>query len=459
MTHAFTDDALGRDDAVGLALRVRRREVSAAELASAALSRIEKMAELDALVGPPLTTPVVGDQAGPFAGVPTLIKDNSDVRGLPTGQGSEIIRARPADRHGPVAREMLSLGFGVMAKTTLPEFGLSASTEFPTRPPTRNPWNTEYSTGASSGGSAALVAAGAVPLAHGNDGGGSIRIPAACTGLVGLKPSRGRFVLPALEKLLPVAIVSEGVLTRSVRDTAAFWAAADHASARRLRPIGTVTGPSARRLRVGVIRQSPAGGPTDVETLAALDDAAALLERLGHTVDEMTTVPIDPRFPEDFVEYWSFLAYVLQKTTPRLEGRTERDFDTLTVGLADRFRRTRYRLPSVVRRLRRAGADYASMFASVDLVLSPVLGHTTPRLGHLSPHVPFDEYLERLTSYAAFTPLHNVAGAPAMSLPLGRSSAGLPVGVMFSGVQGDERTLLEVAFEIEGAAPWRSLAD
>ncbi|KIQ16241.1 amidase [Rhodococcus sp. MEB064] len=453
--HAFGDDALGMHDAVGLARALRLGEVSRDEVTAAALSRIEKVSELDALVGPVLASPMHGDASGPFAGVPTVIKDNSDVRGLTTGQGSEIIRARPAAKHGPVAREMQSMGFGILAKTTLPEFGLSASTEFPTRSPTRNPWNTDYSTGASSGGSAALVAAGAVPLAHGNDGGGSIRIPAACAGLVGLKPSRGRFVLPALEKLLPVAIVSEGVLTRSVRDTAAFWAHADRSSSRSLRPIGTVTGPSARRLRIGVVRQSPAGGSTDADTLAAVDGAVALLERLGHGVDAIDVVPIDQRFPEDFVEYWSFLAYVLQKSTPRIDGRTQRDFDSLTVGLAGRFRATR--LPGVVRRLRAAAADYASMFERVDVVMSPVLGHATPELGFLSPHVPFDEYLARLTSYAAFTPLHNVTGSPAISLPLAQSSVGTPLGVMFSGPRGDERTLLQLAFELEDAAPWRSI--
>lgn len=457
--HAFGDDALGTHDAVGLARAVRRREVSADEVIAAAHSRLAKMAMLDAVVGPVSPTPVAGSVSGPFAGVPTLIKDNSDLRGFPTGQGSEIIRARPAGRHGPVAREMVAMGLTVMAKTTLPEFGLSASTEFPTRPPTRNPWNTDYSAGASSGGSAALVAAGAVPIAHGNDGGGSIRIPAACNGLVGLKPSRGRWVLPALEKLLPVGIVSEGVLTRSVRDTAAFWAYADHDGPKSLRPIGTVTGPSARRVRVGVVRQSPAGGPTDRQTVAAVDRAANLLVRMGHEVRDIESIPLDAGFPEDFVEYWAFLAFVLQKSTPRTDGAGERDFDSLTVGLADRFRRNRFRLPAVVRRLRAARADYLSLFGDIDVVLSPVVGHTTPELGVLSPHVPFDEYLARLTGFAAFTPLHNVTGAPAISLPYARTEAGMPIGVMVSAVPGDERTLLELAYEIEEAAPWHRITD
>lgn len=451
--HAFGDDALGTHDAVGLAEALRARDVSPTEVAEAALARADRVADLHAIVGATFS-PIVGSSSGRFAGVPTVVKDNSDVAGHPTGLGSEIVRSSPAAKNGPVAERMLAMGLSVVGKTTLPEFGLSASTEFPTRPATRSPWNTDYSAGASSGGSAALVASGVVPIAHGNDGGGSIRIPAACCGLVGLKPSRGRFVLPALEKILPVSIVSEGVLTRSVRDTAAFWSVADRASARSLRPIGTVTGPSTRRLRIGVIENSPAGDGTDTETLAAVHDAVRMLTEAGHHVEPVGVLPLDARFPADFVQYWAFLAWALQKSTPRQKGTTRADFDTLTVGLAAMFAARARHLPGVVRRLRAAAVDYRSMFSRYDVLLSPVLGHVTPPLGFLSPRVDFETYLDRLTRYAAFTPLHNVVGAPAMSLPLGRSSAGTPIGVMFSALPGDERTLLELAFEVEEVAPW-----
>ncbi len=454
----FTDDALGRHDAVGLADALRRREVSPAEVLAATRDRLAAAAELNAVVGSVFESPVVGSPAGAFGDVPTLLKDNSDLAGVPTGVGSEIVREVPVKSHGPVARELLSMGMTIVAKSTLPEFGLSASTEFPTRPPTRNPWHTGYSSGASSGGSAALVAAGAVTVAHANDGGGSIRIPAACCGLVGLKPSRGRFVLPTVEKMLPVSIVADGVVTRSVRDTARFWAEADRHSSRSLRPIGSVTGPSARRLRVGLVLSSLAGSGIDDATRRATEDAAALLESLGHRVEPIDRLPIDDGFPDDFVRYWSFLAFALQHSTPRAAGKALRDFDPLTVGLADRFRGDAWRLPAVIRRLRRAAADYVSLFASVDVVLSPVTGRATPPLGYLSPHVPFDLLLERLTDVAVFTPLHNVVGAPAISLPLG-PPAPAPLGVMFSARQGDDRTLLELAFELEQAAPWPTLAD
>lgn len=453
-----TDDALGRHDAVGLAEAIRRGDVSRDEVLAATRDRLAAAAELNAVVGAVFDSPVVGSASGPLAGVPTLLKDNSDLAGVPTGQGSEIVRLSPASSHGPVARELLRMGLTITAKSALPEFGLSASTEFPTRAPTRNPWDTEFSAGASSGGSAALVAAGAVPLAHANDGGGSIRIPAACCGLVGLKPSRGRFVLPAVEKLLPVPIVSEGVVTRSVRDTARFWAEADRRSSRALRPIGSVTGPSARRLRVGLITSSLAGSGIDDATRRATEDAATLLESLGHRVEPIERLPIDPGFPDDFVRYWAFLAFVLQTTTPRRPGAGLRDFDPLTVGLADRFRRDGWRLPAVIRRLRKAASDYEALFASVDVVLSPVVGRATPPLGYLSPRVPFDLFLERLTDFAVFTPLHNVVGAPAISLPLGPPSPA-PLGVMVSARRGDDRTLLELAFEVEQAAPWPSLVE
>ncbi|MBT1193594.1 amidase [Rhodococcoides kroppenstedtii] len=453
----FADDALGRHDAVGLADALRRREISPDEVLAATRDRLAAAADLNAVVGSVFETPVAGSPAGPFGGVPTLLKDNSDLAGVPTGVGSEIVREVPVSSHGPVARELLRMGLTIIAKSTLPEFGLSASTEFPTRPPTRNPWHTGYSSGASSGGSAALVAAGAVTLAYANDGGGSIRIPAACCGLVGLKPSRGRFVLPTVEKMLPVPIVADGVVTRTVRDTARFWAEADRHSSRSLRPIGSVTGPSARRLRVGLVLSSLAGSGIDDATRQATEDAAAVVESLGHRVEPIDRLPIDAGFPDDFVRYWSFLAFALQRSTPRAPRTTVRDFDPLTVGLADRFRRDAWRLPAVIRRLRRAAADYASMFASVDVVLSPVTGKATPPLGYLSPRVPFDLLLERLTDVAVFTPLHNVVGAPAISLPLGPPSPA-PLGAMFSARQGDDRTLLELAFELEQAAPWPTLA-
>ena len=464
--HAFTDDALGDLDAVGVAASIRSGHISAREATEAAIARAER-------VDPTLNALVVRDfergldqapnpPSGPLSGVPTVIKDNTDVAGLPTRQGSEAIPERPAPADAEFTTQMRGTGVVVIGKTTMPEFGFNASTEFANLPPTRNPWNTDYSPGASSGGSAALVAAGVVPIAHANDGGGSIRIPAAACGLVGLKPTRGRTAEMAEAAQLPVNILSNGVVTRTVRDTAHFLAAAEAVQpADGLPAIGLVEGPSKRRLRVGLILDSIAT-TTDDETRTAVQDAATLLEKLGHTVIEVP-LPITERFITDFTHYWALLGFSTHHFGKRTIGP---DFDKtktdpLTRYLARRFVRQAWRTPAAIRGLKRAEGTYREGFAEqgVDLVLSPTLGHTTPRLGHLSPNVEFPEMFDRLSSYATFTPLHNAAGAPAVSLPLGQTSDGMPIGVHLSALHGDERTLLEVAYELEDARPFARIQD
>ncbi|MQY10432.1 putative amidase AmiC [Streptomyces sp. RB5] len=455
--HAPTDDVLDRHDAVALAALVRDGEVSAAELAQAALRRVEHVDGDLRAVAVRLPSPALQD-SGPLAGVPTFVKDNTDYEGLPTGHGSAAFTARPARRHAPFTRQFLSGGMTVLGKTRLPEFGFNASTEYAGEPPVRNPWDTGRSPGGSSGGSAALVASGAVPLAHANDGGGSIRIPAACCGLVGLKPTRGRLVPSEQGRRLPIDVVTDGVLTRTVRDTAAFFAAAEaHRPAAGLPPLGLVGGPSERRLRIGLVLESPTGAATDDETRAAVTATANALADLGHTVEPMT-LPLDPRFEPDFLTYWGLLAFLCGAGGRLLFDRRfdARRMDGLSQGLRARFRRHLTTTPAVLRRLRRAAAESSrAALDGHDLVLTPVLAHTTPELGHLSPNVPYDELVDRLTSYVAFTPLANVAGTPALALPGGTTAGGLPVGVMFSAAHGDERTLLEIAFELEAARPWK----
>ena len=465
--HAFTDDALGDLDAVGVAASIRAGDISAREAAEAAIARAER-------VDPALNALVVRDferaldQAsspgpGVFSGVPSVIKDNTDVAGLPTRHGSEAVPARDAKADAEFTTQFRSTGVVVIGKSTMPEFGFNASTEFEHLPPTRNPWNPEYSAGASSGGSAALVASGVLPIAHANDGGGSIRIPAAACGLVGLKPTRGRVAEAAESATMPVNIISNGVVTRTVRDTAHFLAGAEsHQAATGLPPIGLVEGPSERRLRVGLILDSVTTTPTDDETRGAVQDTAMLLEKLGHTVVEVA-LPVSDKFEADFTHYWALLAFSTHHFGRRViapdfdKSRT----DPLTRYLARRFVRQSWRTPSALRGLKRSEAVYRRSFADtgVDVVLSPTLGHTTPPLGHISPNVEFPEMFERLVRYAAFTPLHNASGAPAVSLPMGTTSEGLPIGVHFSALHGDERTLLEVAYELEDARPFARIQD
>ncbi|MDH6708469.1 amidase [Kitasatospora sp. MAA19] len=461
--HGFTDDALGEHDAVALAALVRAGEVAPAELAAAAAARA---AQIDGTLTPvahasydrPRLGP--GGADGPLYGVPTFLKDNVDLRGLPTTMGSEAFRARPARRNARFTDQFLATGLAVLGKTRLPEFGLNASTEFATAQPVRNPWKPSHSAGASSGGSAALVAAGVVPIAHANDGGGSIRIPAACCGLVGLKPTRGRLVSNAQGGKLPIDLVTDGVLTRSVRDTAAFFAAAErHHRNPRLPPLGLVEGPGRRRLRIGLVTDSPTA-TTDEPTRAAVVETAARLSALGHHVEE-TTLPFGEEFSRDFVLYWGYIALAIALSGRLMLDRSFRinRLDGLTTGLRRLYQREFLRTPAVLRRLRRAEAAYAGVFRTHDVILSPVLAHTAPPIGHLSPNVAFDELIERLRRYVAFTPVNNVTGGPGIALPTGAAPSGLPIGVHLSAAHGQERLLLELAFELEADRPWRRIQD
>jgi len=462
--HAFRDDALGDDDGVALAARIRAGEVSQAEVVAAAIERARQvMSTLNPVVHDDFDAALVRARqpvGGIFGGVPTFIKDNTDLRGQPTAHGSRAVNPRPAKADAPIARQFLAQGFAVLGKSRLPEFGLNASTEYVDDPPVRNPWNPEFSPGASSGGSAALVAAGVVPIAHANDGGGSIRIPAACCGLIGLKPTRGRLVEPEASRVLPVRIVVEGVVTRSVRDTAQFFAAAAEHGNRSLPEVGVVSGPSQRRLRVGLVVDSVTGHRTDDATRATVLATARLLEDMGHKVEEMT-LSVPATFAEDFSIYWGMLSYLIAVSGKHMMSPDfdRAKLDSLTQGLGRLYKRNLWRTPAVILRLRRLAHEYAKVFDKLDVVLSPVLAHTPPRLGYLSPAQGFDSLFDRLQRYVAFTPLNNAAGGPGISLPMGATNEGLPIAVHFSANHGDERTLLELAFEIEAARPWRRIQD
>ena len=454
------DDALGTDDATGLLGRLARHEVSAGELRDAAVARARAANEHLNAVTCWVDEFSVGAAAvaadAPLAGIPTLVKDNEDLAGYRTTHGSWATPDRPAARSSPWVSQYLQLGASPIAKTTLPEFGLTASTESLRFGATRNPWNTERSAGGSSGGSAAMVAAGVVPIAHANDGGGSIRIPAACCGLVGLKPSRGRLVdLPELRRL-PVHITTQGVLTRSVRDTAHYYAAAERLHRDPALPeVGLVEGPNPDRLRIGLVLQGIRGLPIGSETLAAVKAVATLCGDLGHHVDEVAP-PVGDQFGPDFLRYWTLLALVIRSSGARLFGngfdgsRTE----PFTQGLGKLCVRQADRVPGSLRRLRRLAREHESVYARYDLILSPVLGHEPPPIGHLGPDVDFRTHLVRLLRYSSFTPLQNVSGSPGISLPLGRTSAGLPLGVHFGAPFGEVRRLLSIAYELEEAAPW-----
>jgi amidase len=456
--HAFGDDVLADHDAVALADLVRRGQVGPAELADAAIARALAMQpQLDAIAYPSFEKPrFAAAPGGDWYGVPTFVKDNADVAGMPTGHGSSAFRPRPAVRDDAYTRQLLSTGVTVLGKSRLPEFGLNPTTEFQCAAPTKNPWNTAYSVGGSSGGAAALVAAGVVPIAHGNDGGGSLRIPAACAGLVSLKPSRYRHRDNRRARQLPIRLISEGVLTRTVRDTAAYTVAAErYWRNRNLAPVGMVHGPPGRTLRIGLLTTAGTGAEPDAETRAAVQRAATLLERAGHIIEPMVA-PFPRQLADDFLLYWALLAHLIT-----LSGRVSfgpgfdpRALDDLTRGLGRYHREHLFDTPGALYRLSRARGRYAGALARYDAVLSPVVTHVVQPLGYLDPKVPTAELIDRLTRYVGFTPINNVTGSPAIAVPVSLAASGVPIGVMFSAAYGDERTLLELAYLLEAENPF-----
>jgi amidase len=459
--HAFGDDALGNLDAVGLVDALRAGKVSAPELVEAAIERTEA-------VNPTLNGLAfeVFDRArarahaarpygGHFDGVPSFFKDNVAVEGMPTMQGTDAWDPRPMPVDGEWARAFLSTGLIPLGKTQMSEFGFSAAAEHPRLGPVRNPWNPEYSAGASSSGSAAFVAAGVVPMAHANDGGGSIRIPAACNGLVGLKPTRGRLPLDKEAARMPLHLICNGVVSRSVRDTAAFLREAERVYRNpKLRPIGDVTRPGTPRLRIAFCTRSPVR-EVSPEVRELTLKTAALLEELGHKVIEIDN-PVPYRFKNDFHLYWMFLSFAVVRGGRRAFGPSfdRAKLDNLTLGLDRQAARNLHRIPLAIARLARSRRITEQLSGSYDVVLMPTLAEVTPRIGHLDPTADYEQIMDRLIQWAAFTPLQNATGDPAISLPLGESASGLPVGMMLSTVWGQEARLLELAYELEEARPW-----
>lgn len=462
---AFDDDALGRLDAVGVAESIRSGAVSRVEVVDASIARTQKVnPQLNGLAYEAFDAARARAASGTrfggfFDGVPTYVKDNVAVEGMPTMEGTDAWQPRPEVAHGDFARTYLSTGLVALGKTQMSEFGFSAVAEHPRLGAVRNPWNTDHTAGASSSGSGAFVAAGVVPIAHANDGGGSIRIPASCNGLVGLKPSRGRLPLDADMRQMPIRIVANGVLTRSVRDTAAFYREAENVwRSTALDPIGDVTRPGRARLRIAVFTKSvkrEASPDVRDHTLRT----AALLERMGHHVEYLDEPPVPKSFIDDFLLYWALLSFALIRGGKgRFGDSFDRDkLDNLSRGLETFAAANLRHLPLAITRLATLRRRMLKRVRDYDVLLTPTLADAPPLVGHLDPTADYDRIIERLVDWVAFTPLQNVTGDPAISLPLSQSADGLPVGMMFSARLGREATLLELAYELEEAVPFSLL--
>lgn len=391
-------------------------------------------------------------QTGPFSGVPSLIKDLVDWQGAQTLYGSRAFKGYIAAEDAPFATKWRAAGIIPFGKSTTPEMGLISSTEPLVTGPTRNPWDLSRIPGGSSGGAAAIVAARIVPFAQASDGGGSIRIPAACCGVFGLKPSAG--IMPLRSgSAQPVEISVQHAVTISVRDSIAlFKAAAKPGTANDMETVKPLT----RRLKIGYAPDPATGTPVHPATRKGLEDVAGLCRELGHEVIDYR-LPFDgDMFSDKFLLLWAAGAAEFAKDASAYSGKPigPEILEPWTLGLAADYMRRKDELLPAIAYLQGFKATYEAMFEDFDILLSPVTSSPAVKIGEQAPTVDYDTLLERVTDFAAFTSPMNVSGAASMSVPLAWSDAGLPIGAMFSGKQGDDALLFELALELEAARPW-----
>jgi amidase len=472
----MTDD-LAILDATAQAELVQRGDLSPVDLVDAAITRIEKLnPELNAVIHTRFDrareeAASAALPGGPFRGVPTLYKDlMAAMEGEPCHEGMRFLKDNDyrAGFTDNLVRRFTDAGFVCCGRSNVPELGLVPTTEPAAYGPTLNPWDPARTTGGSSGGSAVAVATGMVPVAHGNDGGGSIRIPASCCGLVGLKPSRGRTSLGPRFGQLTMLLNVELMLTRSVRDTArvldAVWPPfpGDPLIAPApARPFADEVGADPGRLRIGMLATNPMGGvEIDPDCVAAVDDAARLLESLGHRVE--TSYPETLENPElmgPFGVVWTAGTTHDVDDYAALVGKpiTENDVEPLTWALAESGREvTASQYIDAVSSLQAFTRQLAEWWdGAFDLLLTPTLGEPPLPLGTFDaePDNPLHGFF-RAGQFVPFSAQFNITGQPAISLPLSWTAEGLPIGSQLVAAYGREDVLLRVAAQLEQARPW-----
>lgn len=481
-----------RHDAIALAALVRTGEVQPAELLDLALAQADRvqpaLRALTRRMDVQARAQIARGPAGPLAGVPFLLKDGlQDYAGVPTGLGSRSMQRWVPAQHAAVTRRFLDAGLVVFGKTNLPEFGLKGVSDSALHGAVSNPWDLTRNAGGSSGGAAAAVAAGVLPMAAGSDGGGSLRIPASCCGLFTLKPSRGRISEAPLLGEVWFGACTQGVISRSVRDSALALdilcggePGDPFVGGAPAQPFVQALARPPRRLRIGYATASPIGTPVQPDAVAAVERTVALLQGLGHEL-----VPAAPAVDGHALAR-AYLTMYLGQTAAEVEharslGAGARDFELLTRAMAVLGRGTS---AAVLTRELLRWNDFARALGDFhrhhDLWLTPTMAGPAPRHGETDLPRALALVLEGLVSSGLlrllagtglvarivdaiatdnlapvpFTQLANLTGTPAMSVPLHRTPAGLPLGVQFVGRMGDEATLLQLAAQLEAAAPW-----
>lgn len=449
---------LARLDGVAQAELCARGEVTSDELFEAAVRRVEALNPLLRAAVTLHHEPRRSKKLGPLSGVPFLMKDASAWPGLRWSMGSRLFKQYTAPQHTPYSEALAKAGLQCLGKTATSEFGLLGSTETLLEGATLNPWDLSYSAAGSSGGSAAAVAAGFVPFAHANDGGGSIRIPASVCGLFGFKPSKGRTLPAALASSDFLEITSDHCISRSVRDSAHFLALTEDPSGSN--PVGLVDRPITRKLRIATWTQTILGESPEADVLKAHESVLELLQSLGHDVRPIQAPVFHGQALSDafFVVAGAAVAGVVEMID-KMRGSPvqEYELEPFTWALVEAFQaagpealvNARNTFAQSVRVYRETTRDY-------DVIVTPTLATGPWRLGHLSPVLAKDELIRRTAKSVGYTPIHNLAGCPSMSVPLSFPERGLPLGTLFSAAQGQDALLLGLAYQLEEARPWKN---
>lgn len=458
-------------DALALAELIKKKEIAPGAVLDIAMHRAKEVnTKLNAITywhedyaRKQLTEKV----EGVFAGVPFLLKDlNTHLAGTKSSNGSKFFHDIQSNVDGTLVKRYKKAGLIFFGKTASPEFGGTPTTESVLWGATRNPWNLEHSTGGSSGGAAAAVAAGVLPVAHATDGGGSIRIPAACCGLFGLKPSRARVPLGPNSIEGWMGLSAPHVVSRTVRDSAAFLDISHGPEfGSRVQPKDFVSSflkdisntKNYRKLRIGWIDKNPLGLPVDPEVELAMQKTAKLCESIGHIV-EPVRLPIDY---QGFLGSFGFLTGAgmlsVVKAREKVLGRAfnSDDLEPLTIRAVEKAKQaSSVDLYNARQQLDITGLQMDQFMVNYDLILSPVFSSLTPKLGELSLNQPFESFVKGAMAFASYSTLYNATGQPAMSVPLFWSQSGLPIGSMFAGRYGEEHILLRLARQLELSLPW-----